>query len=282
MSSSNSNIVGVSASSQATYRPSQLAAGYRDLIEGAAKYELWMYLGWRDTKKHYSRSILGPLWVTLSMGVLVGGLGVLYSQIFKMEISAYLPFLAIGFIMWSLIGNTITAACYVYTNAAGPIRQLKLPYSIYLYQFMCTQIITFLHNFVIFIVVAILFLDWPSLTILLFIPAVILISINGFWIAMILGPLCARFRDIPMIVASVIQVAFFMTPILWSQEQIPDRAMFVNINPFFHFIEIARDPLLGGTGSYANWLVAIGITFALGLVAFLFFARYRSRIAYWA
>jgi ABC-2 type transport system permease protein len=261
---------------------SRFAAAYADLRQGVAMHELWLFLGWRDIKKHYSRSLLGPLWLTLSMGIMIAGLGVLYSAIFKMEIATYLPFLAIGFIMWGLIGTMITNACTVFSNAAGPIRQIRLPYSVYIFQFAWTQFVTFCHNFVIYVFVALIFGIWPTLATLLLVPALALILLNGIFVAMILGPLCARFRDIPMIVASIVQVSFFMTPILWSATQVPERAVFVGANPFYHFIEIARDPLLGSPATLVNWAVCFAITMFLGIVAFLFFARYRARIAYWA
>lgn len=260
----------------------RFAAVWNDLREGLRLRELWLFLGWRDVRRHYQRSVLGPLWLTLSMGIMVAGLGVLYSQIFKMDIANYLPFLAIGFIMWGFIGGTITASCTVFSNAAGSIRQIRLPLSVYVFQFVWSQLIAFGHNFIIYIIIALLFGINPGFQVLLMIPALILLALNGVFCAMILGPLCARFRDIPMIVASVIQVAFFMTPILWSATQIPERAVFVNVNPFYHFIEIARDPLLGQTGSLTNWLVCIGVTIALGALALIFFARFRARIAYWA
>ncbi|MFC3218179.1 ABC transporter permease [Tianweitania populi] len=269
----------INAADAATGR---LATVWNDLREGFRLRELWLFLGWRDVRRHYQRSVLGPLWLTLSMGIMVAGLGILYSQIFKMDIREYLPFLAIGFIMWGFIGGTITASCNVFSNAAGSIRQIRLPLSVYVFQFVWSQLIAFGHNFVIYIIIAALFGINPGFQVLLAVPALILIALNGMFCAMILGPLCARFRDIPMIIASIIQVAFFMTPILWSATQIPERAVFVNINPFYHFIEIARDPLLGQTGSLLNWLVCIGITIVMGVLALAFFSRFRARIAYWA
>jgi ABC-2 type transport system permease protein len=263
-------------------RRARLAAGLADLRAGVRRRELWLYLGWRDVQKHYRRSVLGPFWLTLSMGIMVAGLGVLYSQIFNMEIATYLPFLALGFILWGLIGTSITNACTVFTSAASSVRQIHMPLSIYVFQFAWSQLITFAHNFVIYIAVALIFSIKPSWTTLLVFPAIALFTLNAIFCAMILGPLCARFRDIPLIVASLIQVAFFMTPVLWSAEQIPQRAHFVNLNPFYHFIEIAREPLLGEPISLLHWLVALVLTASLGTVSFLFYARFRSRVAYWA
>jgi ABC-2 type transport system permease protein len=255
--------------------------GIRDLISGFDRRELWIFMGWREVRKHYQRSIIGPFWLTLNMGILVGGLGVLYSQIFKQDIREYLPFLATGFILWAVIGSVINDSCVVYSSAAAAIRQVQLPLSVQSYQFVWRNFITFLHNFTIYILVALVFGIWPGLNGLLFFPALLMIMLNGFFISLLLGPLSARFRDIPPIVASFTQIFFFMTPIFWSPQSMPDRALFLILNPFYHFIEIARQPLLGGTGSLTNWVASLAITVILGIVSSTFFCRYRSRIAYW-
>ncbi|MBB3935470.1 ABC transporter permease [Aureimonas phyllosphaerae] len=263
-------------------RAAMLRAAGADFLAGLRMHELWLFLGWRDVQKHYSRSVLGPLWLTLSMGVMVAGLGVLYSQIFRQDISSYLPFLAIGFIMWGLISGLITGACDIYSSAAASVRQVRMPLSVYVFQFVWRQLLTFGHNFVIYILVAIIFGIWPGMTGLLFFPALLILILNGVFAGMILGPLCARFRDIPLIIASVVQVVFFMTPILWSSHMLPDRAVLLAINPFYHLIEILRDPLLGQPALLQNWLACIGLTILMGTIAVLFFARFRARIAYWA
>lgn len=260
----------------------RLAKAWADLHEGIAMRELWLFLGWRDVRKHYRRSVIGPFWLTLSMGIMVGSLGFLYSQIFGMDIATYLPFLAVGFMLWGLISGALVGGCNVFSSAAGSIRQIRLPLSVYIFQFVWSQFINFGHNFLIYLIVLLLF-DVPiGWSIFLFVPALIIYLLNAVFAVMILGPLCARFRDIPMIVASIVQVTFFMTPIIWSAAQIPQRTAFVALNPFYHFIEIARAPLLGGSGTWTNWLTCVAITIVFGTIAVLFFSRYRSRIPYWA
>lgn len=259
----------------------RLTATFHDIRAGLRMRDLWLFLGWRDVKRHYSRSLIGPLWLTLSMGVMVAGLGVLYSQIFRQDIRSYLPFIAIGFVIWGLIAGLINGACLVFSGAAESIRQIRLPLSVYILKFTYTQILIFAHNFIIYILVAVIFDISPGIRGLLFLPALFLLIMNGIFVAMILGPLCARFRDIPLIVASFIQIAFFMTPILWYPEQVPERAFFLNANPFYHFIEITRGPLLGQTAALENWLACFGMTVLLGVIALAFFSRFRARIAYW-
>ena len=259
----------------------RLAAAAADFRKGIGYRELWLFLGWRDVKKHYQRSLLGPFWLTLSMGILVGGLGALYSQIFGMDIREYLPFLAVGFIVWGLIGGTLTGACNVYIGAAASVRQVPLPLSVQIFQFTWAQLISFGHNAVIYFVVLVIFGRNPGFVALLFFPALLLMLLNVVFVAMVLGPLCARYRDIPMLMASFIQIAFFMTPIIWSAEQIPARAHLVMFNPFYHLMEIVRKPLLGEVPSVTSWVVCVALTVLVGVVGSLFFARFRSRIAYW-
>ena len=263
-------------------RAARLRECFADFRQGLRLHELWLFLGWRDVRKHYQRSVLGPFWLTLSMGMMVTGLGVLYSQIFKQPIHDYLPFLAVGFIIWGLISGMIIGACDVYSGAAAAVRQVRMPLSVYVFQFIWKQLITFAHNFIIYIAVALIFGIWPGLNGLLLIPALVLIVLNGAFLTMILGPLCARFRDIPLIMQSLVQIVFFMTPIIWDPILVPDRAIFLQANPFFHFVEIVRDPLLGRATTLENWIVCLAITAVLGVVSLLFFSRYRPRIAYWA
>lgn len=253
-----------------------------DIKAGLARSELWLYLGWRDVRKHYRRSVIGPFWLTLSMGVMVLGIGVLYSQIFRMDLAAYLPYMAVGIILWGLINKLVNGACTVFTQAGTSLRQIKVPLSVYMFEFVWGQFLTFMHNFVIYIIVAVVFAVPVGWGILLAIPAVFLIILNGFFAAMILGPICARFRDIPMIVASLMQLTFYMTPIVWHWEQLSRGVWLLRLNPLFHFIEIVRRPLMGQPIAAENWLVCITITAVTGIVAFKFFARYRARIVYWS
>ena len=93
--------------------------------------------------------------------------------------------------------------------------------------------------------------------------------------------LTSRFRDIPPIVTSLVQILFFVSPILWKPEQVPARAVFVDGNPFFHLLNIVRQPLLGELPALSSWAFSLALTFAGLLLAGLCFVRFRSRIAYW-
>ena len=252
-----------------------------DIAEGWRRRELWEMMALQDIRQRYHRSVLGPFWITLSMGAMIGALGLLYGTIFKQDMHDYMPFLAAGFILWGLISNLIIEGTRAFTGVEGLILQLPAPLTIYVYRLLWSSLITFAHNASIFVLVCLWYGLNPGWTALLALPALLVLLLNGFWVALLLGLLSARFRDIPMVVASVVQVLFFITPIIWKRDMLPGRAQLLDLNPFHHFIEILRAPLLGQVPSLENWVVVTIVTFVGWVVALWFFSAYRRRLAYW-
>jgi lipopolysaccharide transport system permease protein len=93
--------------------------------------------------------------------------------------------------------------------------------------------------------------------------------------------LCARVRDIPPIVASIMQIAFFMTPVMWKPELLGGGAHWLPLNPFYAIMETVRGPLVGTGVSLTTWASALCYSALLCVVAQIFFARFRERIAFW-
>ena len=158
-----------------------------DLVRGARAHHLWGLLGWQDIRRRYRRSILGPFWITISLGVFVAALGTLYGALLKVELAEYVPYLALGFIVWTLISNMLTDGCTVFTAAEGIIKQVNQPLSVHLYRIVWRNFIIFSHNAVIFVVVAVLFSVWPGVTGLLALVGLVLLCLNGAWAGLLLG-----------------------------------------------------------------------------------------------
>ena len=171
----------------------------------------------------------------------------------------------------------------------GLITHLPAPLSVHVYRLIWRQVLFFLHNLVVYVVMLVIFpqpLDWSSL---LAVPAIVLLAFNGVWVALLLGVVTTRFRDLMPITQSIVQLAFFLTPIVWiyedllnsDNESIAERARLAELNPFLHFVEILRRPMLGQSIELRNWVVVLVIT-VIGWALTLFaLRRYRSRIAYW-
>lgn len=267
--------------SEGEYQSSQIRRSLIGICEGALRIHLWGMLGWQDIRQRYRRSLLGPFWLTISMGIMIAALGSLYAGLFRIELSNYLPFLTIGFIIWGLIAAFVTEGCTAFIAAEAAIKQVELPLSVHVYRVLWRNIVIFAHNFLIFVFVAIVFSIFPGWAGFFLIPGLVLLILNGIWIGLLFGLISARFRDVPQVMASVMQVGFFLTPIMWKPELIPDRTLVLDLNPFFYLVEIVRAPLLGSIPPLSVWLATIGITLAGWVVAFYFFQRFRWRIAYW-
>jgi lipopolysaccharide transport system permease protein len=255
---------------------------FDDLIESARLWRLSLTLGWFDIRLRYRGSMLGPFWLTISTAVMVVALGILYSQLLHIDTHEYLPYLAISLVLWNVLSTVIGEACTSFTAAEGMIRSIRLPYSIHAVRVVVRNIIILAHNVIVVIAVYAWFNVWPGLAALGAIPGLLLWILDGLAICLLLGPVGARFRDIPPIVGSVVQIAFFISPILWKPELLQGRAgRLLSLNPFYTMLEILRSPLLGETASWQVWVSAGLYSAALWLFSWLLFARARNRLAFW-
>jgi len=113
-------------------------------------------------------------------------------------------------------------------------------------------------------------------------PGFLLWLLDAFAAAAMLGAVCARFRDVPPIVGSIVQMAFFVTPVIWKPEQVgPSRQGLLALNPFYALLDMVRAPLLGHVPSLLLLASALVWSAALCLVSWSLFARVRGRIAFW-
>ncbi len=258
-----------------------------DLRTGFAQRELWAHLGWQDIKQRYRRSLLGPLWITVATAVTAVAMGLLYGELFGADITTFLPHVTLGLILWNFISQSILEGSVVFSSNEGLLKQIPTPLSVHVYRLVWRQSIIFAHNIVIYVVVLAVFPQPVNWTVLLIIPALFLFVLNAIWVTIVFGILSTRFRDIGQLLATVVQLVFFMTPIIWTTDNISNngaqssRLKLVEINPMFHYLEIARGPLVGEHVQAYHWLIVIGCTAVGWLAALVILRNYRARVAYW-
>jgi lipopolysaccharide transport system permease protein len=261
--------------------PSRLQLAATDFAGAIAAWPLWVRLGWHDILYRYRRSLLGPFWYTANAAVTIVALGIVYSQVLKMPVRELMPYVCVGLLVWGFISAILHGSGEVFSGAESYIKQVRLPYLLYVFRFVWSRTIIFAHDFPIFVVLIVYFGAWPGATALLAIPGFLLLALNAALISVTLGMASARFRDVPRIVASFAQIVFLITPILWMPDMLGDRIYLAYGNPFFHLIEIVRRPLLGGMPSIETVWVTLLITALNLIVTLVLFSRYRARIAYW-
>jgi lipopolysaccharide transport system permease protein len=261
--------------------PRRVERALQDLTGGLSRWRLALALARLDIRNRYRGSVIGPFWLTVSTAVMVAGIGLLYSTLFKLPLTEYLPYLAVSLLVWNTLSQIISDAGNSLIMSEGVIRQVPLPYTVHVLRFVMRNVIVAAHSLPLIAVVFLIFGVVPGWDALLALPGLALLFLNAFAIGLFLGMICARFRDIQQIVASVMQLAFFMTPVIWKPELLGDRQAWLPLNPFFVLMETVRGPLVAGGATWLVWLAALVYTAAACTVALAFFVRFRARIAFW-
>ncbi|NHN87627.1 ABC transporter permease [Acetobacter conturbans] len=252
----------------------------RDIRESLRLFRLGWTLGWLDIKLRYRGSLLGPFWVTISTVILVAAMGMLYATLLHTDLKSYLPFLCFSLVLWAYLGGTVTDGCAAFTNVSGLIHAVRMPFSVHVMRVMVRNFLTFLHSVGVIIVLFAVFRIAPTLNWSL--PTgVCLWMVDLYALTLTLGVLGARFRDMPPIAGNILQILFFVTPILWKPDLIYMGRQYMLLDPCYPLIEIVRGPFMGTPVRPSIWLMASIYSVVLWVVSFLLFARMRGRLAYW-
>lgn len=257
----------------------------RDLWRGLLNWSLWGRLGWLEIKRRYRRTIIGPFWSAISLAIMVAALGAIGAGLWRQDPFEYVPFLASGMVVWLMISAITLESCNLFVYSSGLFRQMRFDYSILAYSLVWRNFIAFLHNLIVFVLALVVMA--PHLIdfeILLAIPGILILLVNGVWVSLLIGLICLRFRDITQLINSVMQIAMFVTPIFWPPDVLQNstRVVFVHFNPLYHLIAVVREPLLGRTPAPEVYLAVCIITLCGWSVTYLVFRRFRKRIAYWS
>jgi lipopolysaccharide transport system permease protein len=260
------------------------AMALADLRDAFQLWPLIWTLSVLDIRLRYRGSILGPFWLTLSTAVMIGALGFLYSRLFHTDMHTYLPFLSLSLVLWNFLQTLTAEGCTCFTSSESMIRAMRMPLSLHAGRVVVRNILVLAHNVIVIVAVFLIMGTVPGVASLTIIPAFVLWVIDAIAICLFLGVLCSRFRDIPPIVGSIMQIAFFISPVIWSPTILAHRGMglvLVKWNPFYALLEIVRGPLLGAPFGLENWAIAVGYSTILVCLAAISFTRARPRIAYW-
>lgn len=259
----------------------QLQLAACDLKNSFGRLDLAWSLAWHDVSSRYRGSILGPFWITLSMGLMILGIGLLYANLFGIEIKIFLPYVALGIVFFAVMTGTINEGCETFVQASGMLSQTSLPMFTFVWRTVLRNLINLAHHLVIVVAVLIYFDNWRSADAPMALLGLMLMLINASWVSMLVGIASARFRDIPQIVVSITQFAMFMTPVFWLPSKFGDHREVLDFNPFYHLLQAVRAPLLGTPVEPHSYIVLVSMAVGGWLATFLIFARTRRRIVHY-
>lgn len=261
----------------------RLKPAFADLGRSTRHLPLVAMLAWQDVRQRYRRSMIGPFWLTLSMAIMIAIIQLVFGQIFRVPMQAFLPHVAIGLILWSFLLSTWTEGCQTFIASENIIKQLPLPLFVHVWRTVWRNCLVLAHNLVILPLLYLALMPTLGWQVLFSLPGLLLLCVNLTWMTLILAVLCTRYRDLSQIVASGLQVLFYLTPVMWMPSMLPEGAsqLLLTWNPLYHWFDIVRGPLLGAALNPLSWWVSIATAAAGWLVGLALFARSRGRIAYW-
>ena len=258
---------------------------WQDLAGGLLRSELWGRIGWLDVKRRYRRTILGPFWSSITLAIYTITVGIVGAGLWHQNINEYLPYLISGMIVWTLVSTIIIESCTLFIAGHALFRNVSFEYSILAYALVWRNFIIFLHNLLVYVLVALVLK--PGLLapmVLVAIPGVVLVLLNGVWIALLAGLFCLRFRDVQPIIQTAIQICMLITPIFWVPDGLRGTSylVFVQANPVYRLIDVVRAPLLGHMPTLVSYLSVLAITAVGWCMTYMMFRSFRRRIAYWS
>ncbi|MBB4368412.1 ABC-type polysaccharide/polyol phosphate export permease [Bradyrhizobium sp. cir1] len=256
-----------------------------DLWLGLFRRELWGRLGWLDVKRRYRRTTIGPFWTSITLAIYTFSVGFVGAALWHQDIFEYLPFLVSGMVVWMLVSSIAMESCNMFIAGQALFRNIRFEYSILAYALVWRNVLVLLHNFVVyFLVVVALKPSLLSFTLLLVFPGLALVILNAVWISLFLGLVCLRFRDVPQLVSSAIQISMLITPLFWPAGTVTGmrRILFVESNPLYHVLDVVRAPLVGRVPGAISYAVMIIMCIGGWWLTYAMFKRFRRRIAYWS
>lgn len=245
---------------------------------------LGLKLGLQDVRDNYSRSILGPLWITISLGVQILILAAVFGRLMSMG-SEYLWSLTVGLVFWAFISGPFVEAPIVFVQTERLLKQIRFPLYLLVVRLVAKHLVILAHNLL--IVCGVFFFLWPSTKL----PDLWSSVLAAFFLIVLVGALCtilaivgARFRDLAPMIHAFLMVAFYATPIIWMPGMFSTSTtvdLVLAFNPFLHFLELIRPIGLENVSWLQSASVVVFLPAICLIVAMVVYRRMAWRVVYW-
>ena len=252
---------------------------YDQLQKTLNVWPAWYFYAIQDIKNKYARSVIGPLWITITISVTIFAMGPLYSLIFSTSGSNYYLHLSTGLVFWFYISGSLSDACNAFIGNEAFIKQTKLPLFTYISRSTIRNSIILIHNLL--IVFLIYFFEGKySLKILFLIPNFLLVTSVLFFSSYLIAYVCARFRDVVPLISNLLQLFMFLTPIFWVADGSTIKSRYITFNPFNYLMNLLREPFMGDI-DFSLYFLCIGFLFMAFILTHIVHVKYSRKVVFW-
>ena len=233
-----------------------------------------------DLKIRYRNSILGVLWRLVEPLLLLGVLFVVFSTMFRFEIPNFPIYLLLGIICWNFFKNGTTFALNSLTNRSALITQIYFPRAIPGLSAGITASIMIIFELVVLGIFMIAFGFSPPSTVILLIPILALQLLLILGVSLPLSVLNVKYKDTEFIWSVVVHAGFFLTPIFYQFDMMPDYVQNVlQYSPMVQIVTMAHHVVLYGTlPSINSVLYAVGSISAITVIGYMIFRKFQAKV----
>lgn len=253
-----------------------------DFVSGIGMWRIWLALSWQEFRSTYRRSLLGVAWVIISFALfLLVKLTIFTNLLHTPDAQYYNAYLVLGLFVWMYLSQSVNGAPDTFIAAQGWIKSEPLPYTLYAVKAVMREF----YNFALTAIpvgIALYFIGFPfTKTAFYCLPAIAFYFINSLSLKLLLGIIGARFRDVSHLVKAVMWPMMFLSPIFWMPSQMEALIKYLWWNPFYHYINIFRAPIIDHQVPWDSWIFVAATYSMITFVGFLFLARFRQRLVFW-
>ncbi len=257
------------------------ATTFEDLRQAASSWRLWHSLAWNDVKQQFKRSRLGFFWAPLLTGIHIAVLTFIFSFINDADAEEFALHVGAGYIIWRFMSELMLEGTRLFVRAEPMLRNSIVPRSLFVFRLVQRHIIQLLLNLTLLPLIFLLFWRAPGPELLFLLASFPILLLTAPAVGLLVGLAGLRFADLGQLLAVLIRISFYATPIFWLPERLGPYAYLVWFNPFHHFVQLVRLPLQGHWPDPVSVAVALAITAFAWCGALLLYRAFRLKISYW-
>jgi ABC-type polysaccharide/polyol phosphate export permease len=201
---------------------------------------IWSHLGWRDLKSRYVRTIVGPWWSSANLLTIVIGSSLAVSLLSKTTAFSNAPRIAIGLSIWTLISATLIESVEIFETEKSLLLNSRLSEGSLVVRVIWRNLLIFGHNFSVVFFIFLISGTHISFHLLILIPVCFFCVVGLLFPAYMFARSLFVLRDLKVILPSMIQFVFFLTPVLWIPPDSGPMKLLAELNPAAWVLDFTR------------------------------------------
>ena len=256
-----------------------LKNAFGDILEALGRYSLWWSLALEDIRQAYRQTVFGILWAIMSY--MIFAIAIIMAFTGGNPAPDFAGYVIVGLLLWTYISSVILESTTVFAGAESFIKGIRLPMTLHVLRCVARISVTTFFAMIGAAILIIYFKAPVHVIGIAAIPAMVFMIFTAVAVQILFGTLCSFSRDFKYILENLMRPLFFITPIFWVAPTGSVQAIMERFNPFTHYIQIVRAPIVYGTIPVGSWMIVLAISAAMWLGAIFVLRNFRTQIVFW-